>query len=163
MSTSGTVSPTSTTSPSYDTPSPNLAELISHHQLAGFQSLQDLTEYHLKFNKILTHLLNLSLLSRRDQSLQPITHSYSPPSTSGFKSSTQSTMPPISYRRHLWSFCYNFIICMLVSSLFVLFAVQPYAPTLYPMPYALVIYSYPIVLLTLCPDSDYSDALDPEL
>ena len=40
---------------------------------------------------------------------------------------------------------------------------QPYAQTLYPMPHALAIDSFLIVLITLCPDSDYSDTLDPEL
>ena len=39
---------------------------------------------------------------------------------------------------------------------------NPMPKTLCPMPHALAIDSFPIVLITLCPDSDHSDALDPE-
>ena len=44
-----------------------------------------------------------------------------------------------------------------------LFLYKPHAQALYRMPPALAIYSFFIVLTTISPDSDYSDALCPEL
>ena len=49
---------------------PNLAELISHHQLTGFQSLQDLTKYHLKF--VTVHHLHCCFPSITTSSAPPL-------------------------------------------------------------------------------------------
>jgi hypothetical protein len=46
----------------------DLEELICDHQRRNLRSLQSLTEFHLRFNVISSHLLDIGLLSKREQS-----------------------------------------------------------------------------------------------
>lgn len=66
----------------------DLERLVSKQLRFGFQFLQDLTEYHLRFNAIWSHLLNLAF--SRDMSSPsctyscPSTHPYAPLLSSDF-------------------------------------------------------------------------------
>jgi len=46
----------------------NLDHLIGERQRLGIRSLQELSEFHLKYNAVSTYLINSDLLSRREQS-----------------------------------------------------------------------------------------------
>ena len=46
----------------------DLDRLIGERQRLGIRSLQDLSEFHLKYNAVSTYLINSNLLSKREQS-----------------------------------------------------------------------------------------------
>ena len=46
----------------------DLEQLVSDAMLCGIRTLQDLTEFHLRFNSVSSHLLDFSLLSERERS-----------------------------------------------------------------------------------------------
>jgi hypothetical protein len=70
----------------------DLERLVSKQLRFGFRFLQDLTEYHLCFNAISSHLLDLAFsrdVSSPSCTYSPSTHPYAPLSSSDCKSSTR--------------------------------------------------------------------------